>query len=202
MAQVLHLPCTRCELHARAYTVGMNPIVGASPKLAIFLDTPSKEEDMRHRLGFSRGLELVRWLLARNGISEGEVLISHVLRCHKPDKTGTKKFEKQAFIEACSTHRFALLQTYRPKALVAMGPIACEAFLHTEPKDRDGEKWKPVEPEVAAIVDKVWATYNPGYGIQDPTECVGLSRVLWRAAEDAGLKPYFNKDIKPFDFQT
>ena len=202
MPQVQHLACTACSLHQKAYTVGMSPLVGENPQIAIFLDYPSKEEDQRHRLGFSRGLELVRFLLARNGISEGEVLFSHVLRCYKPDKVLTKKWEKQEAIDACKKHRFALLQTYRPKAIVAMGPVACQAFLHTEPKDRDGEKWKPVEPEVAAIVDKVWATYNPGSGIQDPTECVGLSRVLWRAAEEAGLHPYFNRDVNPFDFQT
>ena len=84
-----------------------------------------------------------------------------------------------------------------------MGKMACEAFLGgKQTKDREGAKWQPVEKVLRDYIKQIWVSYAPGYSLQDPSEIVTLYRVLFKAAEDAGLNPKFNPNVKMFEWET
>lgn len=201
--KVEHHPCKGCVLHTTAKTICIRPHIGNNPVLAIFFDSPNKEEDQRHKFGVGDAFKMVEWLLARMSISLDNVLISHVLRCHCGNKQLTKKAERSEALVACRTHRFDLLQTHQPLAVVAMGRFACEAFTNgADVGKREGTHWSCTESEIKDVCSRVWVTYSPLYARESPTETVTLSRVLWRAAESAGLKPKTNLNVKPFDYET
>jgi uracil-DNA glycosylase len=106
-------------------------------------------------------------------------------------------------LEACSYYRVATLQQIRPRAIVAMGAIAVEAFTGSnELKNFEGARWTPSEPFVRELVEGVWACYSPAYPLQDPAASVGIYRTLFSAAEEAGLNPQFNPNVTHFDYGT
>jgi uracil-DNA glycosylase len=106
-------------------------------------------------------------------------------------------------IEACSVYRVATLQQLRPKTIVAMGSVACEAFIGEQKVGNfEGTCWIPNEPFVREFVERVWITYSPAYALEDPSNAVSIYRTLYQAAEEAGLNPKFNKEAKAFDYGT
>lgn len=194
------LNCKRCQLCETANTIGLAGHIGSNPVLAIFLDFPNWEEDKRHKFGYSRGTKLITWMLDRMSVGLDNVAIQFTLRCHKQDKQLSSKASRLAAIEGCSIHRFALLQKIKPKAIVAMGKISCEAFLDgAQHGDKEGTSWKPAEKQVTP---RIWVSYAPGYALQSPAESPGIYRVLWRAAEQAGLTPKTNLNIPVFDYDN
>lgn len=184
-------------------TVGMRGIEKSdSPKMAIYLDNPSREEDIRHKPGTSRMMGLLRWLLARMSVSENDVLITFTLKCHK-GKEMTKKNARLAALDSCSYHRREELNRFKSslKAIVVMGGMGAEAFLGGKQlKNVEGANWQPHETFVSKIVNRVWFSYSPAYADEKPAETPALYRVIWTAAVEAGLKPKHNPNVKPFDF--
>lgn len=200
--KVYETNCKSCELHTTANTVGMVGNIGRVGGLAIFVDYPPIEDDRRHKFGFADSTRLVCWLLERMSIESRAVTIAFVLRCIKPKQSLGQKAARLRCIESCSKHRFALLQSVRPKAIVAMGNIAVEAFLGgARAGEREGCQWAAREPEVECVCPQVWATYSPAFCLEKPSETNTLYRAIWRAAEQANLKPKFNPNIKPFPFE-
>ena len=65
----------------------------------------------------------------------------------------------------------------------------------------EGTSWISRDPIFREFVPHVWITYNPAYGVQDPSETVGIYRTLYSAAIEAGLKPKWNK-TPTFDYGT
>jgi uracil-DNA glycosylase family 4 len=151
----------------------------------------------------SDSADFLRWLLRRMSITSG-FYIDYVLKCYPKNcrQFGTKA-HRANMIEACATYRLATLQQMKPRALVAMGTTACEAFTGSEKvSEWAGARWIPNEPFVREFLEGIWVTYSPGYALQGASESVPIYRTLFQAAEEAGLNPKFNPNVKHYDYGT
>lgn len=196
--------CKLCKLSelANKRSVCLKGAGGDNAKLMIFLDHPNMIEDKRGRGVCSEAVEWLKWCFRRMSIDRTEVHIDYVLKCYPVDKKDfAKKSNRQVYYEACSHYRIATLQFKKPKAIVVMGAKACEAFLGSDKlKEWEGTTWVPDEPFVREYVEHIWISYSPAYALESPAESVGIYRILWHAAIDAGLKPQVDKTVKPFDY--
>lgn len=196
--------CELCELSQTCSpkAVCLKGGGGLDARLAIFLDAPSIVEDRRGKGLVSESAEFLKWLLNRMSVSTQDVYVDYVLKCyHKPNKNVGKKAFRAQMLEACSVYRFATLQRIKPKAIIAMGTIACEAFTgSSEIGEYEGARWTSNEPRVREIVDAVWISYAPAYALESPAESVGIYRTLFAAAKEAGLKPKLNTKIPLYDY--
>lgn len=171
-------------------------------RLAIFLDAPTIVEDRRKKPFVAEAAAFLRWLLRRMSVDPQKVYMDYVLKCYpKPNKNFSKKAFRQEMLEACSYYRVATLQQLKPKAILAMGKTACEAFTgHEKVGEYAGARWTPNEPAIRELVDGVWICYSPAYALEDHAESVGIYRTIFAAAEEAGLKPKLNTKIPLYDF--
>ncbi len=197
--------CELCLLHTTCNprSVCLKGGGGDKPKLMIFLDHPNVVEDKRGRGVVSDGVEWLKWCFRRMSISRDDVYVDYVLKCYAGRNKEVKtKALRAEMIEQCSVYRVATLQQLKPEAIVAMGGWACEALTgrSTKLKMSEGNKWIATEPFVSQFVSRVWVTYSPLYPLQAPGESQTIFRVLWCAAQDAGLKPVINKTVTPFDY--
>lgn len=193
-SQRIQTACTACELHEHCYTVGMNPIGPENAPLMVFLDCPPAEDDMRHKFGESHVAKFVRWMMNRNGLKEEEYRVAFTLKCSIPKKTITKKVQKYEVIDACTPHRIASLQNC--KCALVMGELSVLAFLDQPLKKTVNCIWPSQEIKGLSVA----VSYAPGYALQNPSQSVGMARLMWLAAEKAGLKPYFNAEAGQFDY--
>lgn len=198
--------CQLCQLHETA-NEGSVCLKGRGEKdatLLIFLDAPSFVEDRRSRSFVSEGVEYLDYMMQQMSIEKDKYYLEYILKCHpKPCKAFGRKAERAQMIEACSRYRIATLQLIKPIAVVCMGTVACETVMgYSEVGNYEGTCWVPNEPTIREFINHVWITYNPAYGLQDPSETVSVYRVLWKAAEEAGLKPKYNSTKKKFDYGT
>ena len=192
--------CKLCPLHAQARNVCMKGWTGSDPRLLIFVDSPNVSEDRSGKSGTGESQELIRWMLQRMSVSLDKVAMSYTLRCIRA-KQLTKKAERIAAIESCWKYNLATIASLRPKAVVVMGQVSVECFLGTsEVGAREGTKWTADPPVRKVGVEEVWVTYSPAYALEQPAETYRIYRVLWKAAEEAGLKPKTNNKLKPFEF--
>lgn len=198
--------CQLCELSATANRRSVCLKGGGSTDAAllIYLDAPTMIDDRRGKSFVSEAADYLRHLLDLMSVSRHDVYVDYVLKCYpKPNKSFGKKAPRAAMIEACSVYRLATLQQLKPKAIIAMGALPCEAFIGEQKVDRfEGTCWIPNEPFVREFVERVWITYSPAYALKDPANAVSIYRTLFQAAEEAGLNPKFNKNAKAFDYGT
>lgn len=197
--------CKLCELHnsANRKSVCLRGGGGDQAKLMIYLDHPSIVEDRRNRGLCSNAVEWLKWALSRMSVDRKNVYVDYVLKCYPGNakKQFKKKANRQVYYEVCSTYRVATLQLIKPKAIIAMGSKACEAFLGSDKVgDYEGTNWIPDEPFVREHVERLWISYSPAYALEAPAESVGIYRVLWFAAMEAGLQPKLNTKQTPFDY--
>jgi uracil-DNA glycosylase len=196
--------CALCDLSTTCNSDSICLKGGGSrdAALMIYLDAPTIVEDRRGKGLVSDAADFLKWLLLRMSVGTDKVYVDYVLKCYpKTNKNFGKKAYRQQYIEACSVYRFATLQQIKPKAVVAMGATACEAFVGSEKvANFEGEWWVPNEPRVREIVPCVWVTYSPAYALQDPAESVSIYRTLFAAATEAGLKPKLNKTVRHYDY--
>jgi uracil-DNA glycosylase family 4 len=171
-------------------------------KLAIYLDAPTIVEDRRGQTLVAEAAVFLRWLLRRMSVGPKQVYVDYVLKCYpKNHKDFGKKAHRAEMLEACSYYRIATLQQLKPKALVAMGKTACEAFTGSaEIGEYEGARWVPNEPRVREILDGIWVAYSPAFALEDAAETVGIYRTLWAAAEEAGLKPKLDEKVERYDY--
>lgn len=195
MNQVIQIPCKECHLHLTCQTVGMNSFGSDEAPLKIFVDCPSKEDDQRHVWGKSRQAEFLKWLCKRISLKEEDYQVSFTLKCHIPKKVLTKKIDKLECIEACTPFRLASLQN--AKAILTMGELSCLAFTGMELKKRVNCDWKSVETPA-----RIFTTYAVGYALEKPAETVGISRMLWYASANAGLRPAVDSSVPQFDYEV
>jgi len=178
------------------------PKLSYFPTILIYIDHPNKEEDQRHKAGFSRGVKVVRWLMERMSIDPSQFAIEFTLKCFKTPQQLKQKAERLECIYACEEHRIAEIRRMKPKAIVAMGPISCEAWFNGgTTKNHEGASHSHKVAALKSLINKVWVTYNPAIVYESPGESVGLYRVLFVACEEAGLKPQHNPNCKSFDFE-
>lgn len=198
MPQIKHKSCRLCHLHKSAYTVCLNGVGSDNPKVVVFLDNPSSEEDRRHEAGFSKYVQFVVWLFKRMSISKEDYRIEFSLRCYaEPDAIKTKVLV-EPLLNSCYIHSVTTLQRYSKAILVGMGKLTCFQFLgslqHGQYAGCDWEFQKKTGR-------KMWITYSPGAVFQSPAESPAIYRVLFRACEQANLKPKFNPNIQLFDYE-
>lgn len=171
-------------------------------RLAIFVDQPSWMDDQRNRPFVSQAGDLLFHFIDRMGIHRDYVWLDYVLKCAAGKHVPKQKSERLQCIEACSKYRFATLQTMpNLKSIVAMGRIALEAFTgNSELAKFEGMSWHAAEVGVRNCgVERIWVTYNPNYLLEKYAETPEVYRVLWKAAEEAGLQPKETK-VKPFNW--
>ena len=197
--------CERCELHTTAgkRSVCLKGRGGDIATVAIFLDAPNELEDRRGRGCVSDGVEWLMWAFQRMSIPAEQFYIDYIIKCcPKRNRNYGKKAYRQVMTEACSYYRFATVAILKPKAIIAMGGKACEAFVGQDRVSAyEGASWTPLEPEIREVVPCVWVTYSPAYSLQDPAESVSIFRTLWFAVMSTGLVPKI-ADIPPFDYGT
>lgn len=197
--------CSRCDLcwNARDGSVCLKGEGGMQPKLMIYLDSPSMVEDRRGKPMVGEPAMFLKDCLARMSLKPSDYYIDYVLKCYSKCKAFGTKSERIQFLEACSIYRFANLQRFKPRAVIGMGRICVETFVGSgKISDYAGTSWTPTEPRVRDCVDHIWITYSPAYALESPAESVGIFRTLFAAAEDAGLKPTFKQNMKPYDYGT
>lgn len=196
--------CQLCELSLTASpkSVCLKGGGGLDAALCIFLDAPTIVEDRRGKSLVAEAAMLLKWFLNRMSVQTENVYVDYVLKCYpKPNKNVGKKAFRAQMLEACSVYRFATLQRISPKAIIAMGTTACEAFTgSSEIGQYEGARWIPNEPRVREAVEAVWVSYSPAYALENPAESVGIYRTLFAAAKEAGLKPKLNEKIIKYDY--
>lgn len=198
MNQTIQTPCQACELHKKASTVGMKGHIGKTckEKLMIVLDSPAIEDDKRHKLGESNSFKMLKFLLSRLGISMDDVAIVFVLRCFKPKNIFSKKAQRMIAYTACRDHLFADLQTYQPKAIVAMGTMACESLMKgAKVGDKEGCQW--ISP---TLKRDIWISYSPAYAVESPGETGALYRVLFKACKAVKMEFKPTTQVPAFDY--
>lgn len=197
--------CQHCQLHKHTNPDGKSVCLkgegGDAAKLLILMDAPTIVEDKRHRSFVSDGAEYLKFLLKRMSVAPADYYLDYVLKCYpKACKQFGTKAHRQQMLEACSVYTVATLQFLKPKAIVLMGRVACEAAMGSDEIGKfEGTWWVPKQPLFREYVEHVWITYSPAYGLQDPSESVGIYRAIYNAATDAKLKPKFN-DKPTFDY--
>lgn len=200
--------CTDCDLHKKCKSVclpsvgGIGPLAWKSCKLAIFLDYPNYLEDRKGVPFISDAAEFVWFCLRRMSVPREMVYLDYILKC-APGKLPGVKSERMGLVAACSQYRVASLQDMPSLgAVVVLGGLGCEAITGEKRIGaKTGAEWKPMGPYMQAIISHVWVGYSPGLLREKPSEAGSIFRVIWKAAEEAGLSPAINTAIKPYDFE-
>lgn len=190
-------------LHKRAKHRCLPSQGGQDCRLAIFLDSPNFMDDKRGRSFVSDNAEFVKWSLRRMTVDLEDVYLDYIVKCY-PGKMPGKKDDRMACVRACSQYRFAALQKLpHIKAVVALGSLGCETFtMVKEVGKKAGADWEPISPVMRQHIDRIWIGMSPGVLKEQPSEAGSIFRVIWMAAEEAGLKPVVNQDVKPYPFEV
>lgn len=193
--------CTDCVLHRTAKHRCLPSQGSTSCTLAIFLDSPSYIDDKRGKSFVSDNAEFVKYCLRRMSVPIEMVYLDYIVKCY-PKKLPGQKADRMACVNACSQYRLASLQQLtRLKSLVVLGSLGCETFTFEKQIGlKAGADWEPVSPLVRKIVPRVWVGYSPGVLEKKPSEAGAIYRVIYVAAEEAGLHPQVNQSIKPYEF--
>lgn len=170
-------------------------------KLAIYLDSPNFMDEKRGKSFVSDSAEFVKFCLRRMSVSAEDVYLDYIVKCYAGKLPG-KKEDRMACVRACSQYRFASLQKLTQlKAMVVLGSLGCETItLEKKIGNRAGAEWPPVSPVMRQHVKHVWVGFSPGLLKEKPAEAGSIYRVIWMAAEEAGLQPQVAK-IKPYEFE-
>lgn len=197
--------CEDCELHKRAKHRCLESLGDQDAKLAIFFDAPGFLEDRTGRSFVNDSAEFVKFSLARMSVSLDDVYLDYIVKCapHKGKLPG-KKPDRMACVNACSQYRLTALENLpHLKAICILGSLGSETFLGVKTVgDRAGAEWTPLSPFVRRFVDHIWVGFSPGLLREQPAEAPAIFRVIWKAAEDAGLRPKVNLKLKPYVIQT
>lgn len=169
--------CTECL--ACNKLINCKPGIGnPNADLAIFVDYPDR-----------MGMQFLDWMLAKTCLRPSEVYIDFILKCGKTPATGKKKPREESIVICHDRHPrpgFGMSQ------IVLLGKMAIEASTDTKAaKDLYGLQ----DPATG-----FWCGYSPAYCAMNPSESYRVYRLLYKAAEAAGLTPGFDPSIEMFDF--
>jgi uracil-DNA glycosylase family 4 len=194
--------CTRCHLHSKVKSVCLPGIGGdIYAKMAIYIDNPNFLEDKRGKSFVSDAASFVRFCLKRMRVSEEDVYLDYTVKCAYA-KIPSKREDRQKLIDACDHYRFATLQSIQDlRSIVALGELSAQAFAgRGRLGTLVGADWTPCESAVASVVKKIWVGYSPGYALNSPAESAAIYRIIWKAAEEAGLNPT-TTTLTPFPYE-
>lgn len=174
----------KCEdcLMGKKCTTYNNTIGFGNPDapLIIVLDEP----------GNLQGEKLLVWLTRRLNLTGNDIWVDYLFRC--PILDGDKKKNLQ------SRHRICWTSHPRPqienaKSLILAGNWAVDFLIGAKMKEWNGKKH---------IESGAWVMYSFQYLLMNPAECVNNWRVMFKAAEEAGLSPSMVINVEPFNFPT
>lgn len=193
--------CLLCNVASKG-SVCLKGMGNLDSPLAIFLDTPGMLEDRRHRSFVSNGAEFVRHCLRRMGIDPTSIYMDYTVKCYPARKMPGKQKDRFDVTWECSEYRIATLQSMpNLVTLVAMGALSCEVFEGSATIGRRaGAEWTPRESWLQERISELWVSYSPGFVLEKTSEAGSIARVLWRAAEMAGLSPIDTKQPH-FEFE-
>lgn len=148
------------------------------------------DDDMRRKPFVSRAGQILLNLLGRMSLSTEEVYLDYIVKCWAGKRMPKQKCDRLVCIEACSKYRFATLQNLpNLRKIVGMGTLSLEALIgSSEMKHFEGESWTPRELELRQY-GEVWITYSPAYLDEKPAEIPNVYRIIFTAAQQAGLDP-------------
>ncbi|RKX70000.1 uracil-DNA glycosylase [candidate division WOR-3 bacterium] len=119
--------CRRCRLvtSRRRLVFGEgNP----SADLILIGEAPGKEEDKEGRPFIGRAGRLLREMLTQIGLSESDLYITNVVKCHPPYDRDPKKDE----ISACLPYLKQQIRIIQPRLILTLGRIAASALMGKE----------------------------------------------------------------------
>lgn len=200
--------CKRCKLHKFAHKKSVclkGKNTEGRRRLMIFSDTPDYFADHMHAPYKMDAGKILDWLLARMSVDPKDVAYDYTLRCYAGKNLPTTKATRATPIEECACYRFRAIERVRPKAIVALGQVSMEAFTgKTKVGDFQGRLVPCWEPRVRDIVPAVWISYGlTGITMPEGASNSGrVFRVLFLAAQHAGLHPKINPNIPPFQWKS
>lgn len=196
--------CRRCPLHQNSKRVCLRDRNTEDRKrLVLFIDHPDYFADHLNKpFAFDTG-KILDWMFARMSIDPADVGYSYTLRCYPKKELPGAKAERAVLIQECASYRFATIKRTRPKAIVAMGKVSLEAFTgKAQIGDFEGRRIPAWEPVVRDFVDGIWISHGTSYILTSPSDTPRVFRVLYKAAEEAGLNPQLNPEIPPFQWRN
>lgn len=193
--------CLDCALGHRVIHSCMPSIGDQDCRLAIYLDTPAAIEDRRGRSFVGDNAEFVKYCLRRMSVNLDDVYLDYVVKCAAGKLPG-KADDRMACVRACSQYRYAALKTLMHlKAMVVLGSLGCEMVtLNKNVGQHQGSEWIPASPTMKKYFKHIWVGFSPGLVKEKPAESGSIYRVIFMAAQEAGLKPKANLTIKPYEF--
>lgn len=192
--------CTDCVLHEKPRHRCMVSEGKWDCRLAIFLDSPGLVEDKRGRSFSSDGAEFVKYCLHRMSIDPALVYFDYIVKCYAGKLPG-QKGDRMQCVNACSQYRYAALASLQKlRAMVVLGSLGCETMTGVkEIGKRQGAEWEPVSMLMRKYIKHVWVGFSPGLLKEKPSEAGSIYRVIFKAAEEAGLNPHVAQ-IAPYEF--
>jgi uracil-DNA glycosylase len=173
--------CEKCGLGFQCHKNQNNVKGWGNPqaKLVILLDWP----------GDHFAEKLLIWILQRLSLTEKDVWIDYVFKCQVTLQKPKKAWLLESY-KTCWNH-IIRQEVFNASSVVVAGNWGCEFVVEGKMKDKHGSKDEKRE---------VWVCYSFKYLLMNPAECVDNWRVLFKAAEEAGLKPEMNLSVPAFDF--
>lgn len=170
------MKCTACSLSSKTHNCAPgwgNP----NAKLVVLLDCP----------GDLLAEKLFIWITKRLNLTGQDIWVDYTLKC--PIPKGIKKKELSKCYTTCFIKNWKKWK--QGATVVSSGNIGTDIVDNKKMKEVHGKK-----------VDGIWYIYSFKYLLMNPSECVESWRVLFKAAEEAGLKPEMVVDVPPFRFPT
>lgn len=144
--------------------------------MAIVIDCP----------GDTLAEKLLMWLVYKLSLTGNDVWVEYTFKCPVLKQ---KKKELQGCHSTCWEAYPRSLE--HCKSIVIAGSWSSSFVGGRQLKDMHGKK----DPN-----SELWFVYSFKYLLMNPAECLDTSRVMFRAAEEAGLQPKYNSSIANFIF--
>lgn len=176
--------CLKCSLSKDCHA-GFNNIAGwgnPDAKLVILLDAP----------GDILAEKLLVWLLMRLSLTSEDIWVDYLVKCELTESK-PKKADVLLAYKTCWQHIPRTQVTTTDNVVVICGNWGSKLVAGQEMKNIHGRK----DEETGA-----WICYSFNYLLMQPSVCLETSRVLWKAAEEAGLHPMTNTKLEMFKFPT
>ena len=153
------LACTACPL---ATTRKQVVFARGDPAAKLWLigEGPGADEDEQGKPFVGRAGQLLNKILAAATINQDEVFITNTVLCRPPGNRVPTDEE----ITACSVHRNALLDLWKPPLVVLVGGTAARTFLR-------GNKLADLRGQRIERDGRIYyATFHPAYLLRDPSK--------------------------------
>ncbi len=173
--------CTKCDLGSQCPKT-QNAVPGwGNPlaKLVIVLDCP----------GDHLAEKLLVWLCQKLSLTADDIWVDYTFKC--PIESRLRKELHERYFSTC-WNVFPRPEVQNNHTLVLMGNYSISLLAGAKTKDIQGRK----------AGTGAWCCYSLNYLLMNPAECVTTWRVLYKAAEEAGLKPRMDMKLGMFKFPS